>query len=48
MWVLIEHASWYCEADGNLVGTISGRLAAVQYFHRLEAGLELPTAWRHC
>ena len=42
VWVLIEYASWCCEAEGNL-GTISGKLAAVQYFHRLEAGVELPT-----
>ena len=43
VWVLIEYASWCCEAEGNLAGTISGKLAAVQYFHRLEAGVELPT-----
>ena len=40
---LIEDASWSCEAEGNLAGTISGKLTAVQYFHRLEAGVELPT-----
>ena len=43
VWVLIEYASWCCEAEGDLAGTISGKLAAVQYFHRLEAGVELPT-----
>ena len=43
VWVLIEYASWCCEAEGNLAGTISRKLAAVQYFHRLEAGMELPT-----
>ena len=43
VWVLIEYVSWCCEAEGNLAGTISGKLAAVQYFHRLEAGVELPT-----
>ena len=42
VWVLIEYVSWYCEAERNLAGTISGKLAAVQYFHRLEAGVELP------
>ena len=42
-WVLIEYASWCCEAEGNLAGTISRKLAAVQYFHRLEAGVKLPT-----
>ena len=43
VWVLIEYAWWSCEAEGNLAGTISGKLTAVQYFHRLEAGVELPT-----
>ena len=43
VWFLIEYASWCCEAESNLAGTISGKLAAVQYFHRLEAGVELPT-----
>ena len=43
MWVLMEYTPWYCEAEGNLAGTISGKLAAVQYFHRLEAGVKLPT-----
>ena len=43
VWVLIEYASWCCEAEGNLTGTISGKLAAARYFHRLEAGVELPT-----
>ena len=43
VWVLIEYASWRCEAEGNLAGTISGKLAAVQYFHRLEAGVGLLT-----
>ena len=43
VWYLIEYASWSCEAEGNLAGTISGKLAAVQYFHWLEVGVELPT-----
>ena len=43
VWVLFEYTSWCCEAEGNLANTISGKLAAVQYFHRLEAGVELPT-----
>ena len=43
VWALIDCASWCCEAEGNLAGTISGKLTAVQYFHRLEAGVELPT-----
>ena len=29
VWVLIEYASWCCEAEGNLAGTISGKLAQV-------------------
>ena len=43
VWVLIEYASWCCEAEGNLAGTISGKLTAVQYLHRLEAGVKLST-----
>ena len=43
MWVLIKYGSWCCESEGNLAGTKSGKLAAFQYFHRLEAGVELPT-----
>ena len=43
VWVLIEYASWCCEAEGNLAGTISGKFAAVQYFNRLEVGGKLPT-----
>ena len=39
VWVLIKYASWCCEAEGNLAGTISRKLAAVQYFNRLEAGV---------
>ena len=38
----IEYVSWCCEAKGNLATTLSGKLAAVQYFHRLEACVELP------
>ena len=43
VWVLIEYASWCCEAKANVAGTMSWKLAAVQYFHRLETGVELPT-----
>ena len=43
VWVLIEYASWCCEAESNLASTISGTLEAVQDFYRLEAGVELPT-----
>lgn len=42
-WALIEFAAWYFES-GNMPGTISGKLAAVQYFHRMHAGVELETS----
>ena len=41
-WALIEFASWCCASEGNLANTISGKFAAVQYFHRLTVGVELP------
>ena len=41
---LIEFAAWCCASEGNLAKTISGKLAAVQYFHRVDAHMELPTA----
>jgi len=42
-WALIEFAAW-CFESGNMPGTISGKLAAVQYFHRMHAGVELETS----
>lgn len=42
-WALIEFAAWCFEA-GNMSGTIAGKLAAVQYFHRIEAGVEIQTS----
>ena len=41
-WALIEFASWCCASGGNLANTISGKFAAVQYFHQLRVGVELP------
>ena len=39
---LIAFAAWCCSSDRSQVGTISGKLTAVQFFHRRVAGLELP------
>ena len=41
-WALIELALWCCASEGNLANTDSGKFAAVQYFHRLQVGVELP------
>ena len=38
---MIEFASWLWVSGGNLGNTISGKFAAVQYFHRLKVGVEL-------
>lgn len=40
---LIEFVAWCCSQKGNLAKTISGKLAAVQFFHRTNVQLELPT-----
>ena len=42
-WALIDFAAW-CFDSGNLAGTITGKFAAVQYFHRMEAGVEVETS----
>lgn len=39
---LVEFIAWCCAVAGNQAGTISGKLAAVQYFHRVDHGRELP------
>lgn len=39
---LIAFAAWCCSSERNQVGTISGKLTAVQFFHRRDAGIELP------
>ena len=43
MWALVDFAAWCAASEGNQSGTISGKLAAVQYFHRVSLGLEIPT-----
>lgn len=40
---LVEFAAWCCAAEGNVVGTITGKIGAVKYFHLVHAGVELPT-----
>ena len=39
---LTAFTAWCCSSERNQVGTISGKLTAVQFFHRRDAGLELP------
>ena len=41
-WALTEFTSWCCVSDDNLANDISGKFAAVQYFHLLRVGVELP------
>ena len=41
-WALIEFALWCCASERNLANTIAGKFTAVQYFHRLHVGVELP------
>ena len=40
-WALIDFAAWCLESKGNLASTISGKIAAVQYYHRVEAQVML-------
>ena len=42
VWALADFAAWCCAAEGNKVGTIKIKIAAMQYFHRVEVGMELP------
>ena len=44
VWALIDFAAWCFESEGNQAGTISGKLAAVQYHHRVEAHVEIVTS----
>jgi len=39
---LVEYVAWCCAVSGNQAGTIYGKLAAIQYFHRVDHGRELP------
>ena len=41
-WALVVFASSCCASEGNLANTISGKFVALQYFHRLKVGVELP------
>ena len=38
----IAFAAWRCSSERTEVGTISGKLTAVRFFHRRDAGLEHP------
>ena len=40
-WALIDFAAWCLESKENLASTISGKIAAVQYYHRVEAQVEI-------
>ena len=42
-WALIDFAPWCFETKGNTAGTISGKFAAVQYFHRIKPRVEVVT-----
>ena len=42
-WTLVDFAAWFSAAEGNEVGIIESMVAAVQYCHRVEVGMELPT-----
>ena len=41
--MLIDFAAWCFQSKGNLASTISGKFAAVQYFHRMEMQVEIAT-----
>ena len=41
MWALIEFAAWCCALQENYAGSISSKLAAIQYIHRVDIGIEL-------
>ena len=43
VWTQVDVAAWCCAVERNKVGTIKSTIAAVQYFHRGEVGMELPT-----
>ena len=40
-WALIDFAAWCFESKGNLGSTLSGNIAAVQYYHGVEAQVEI-------
>ena len=43
-WALIDFAAWCFEVAGNQAGTISGKFAAVQFFHRHDMQIEVDTS----
>lgn len=40
---LMEFVAWCSSSQGNQAKTISGKLASVQYFHRVQIQQEIPT-----
>ena len=40
---LVDFAGWCIASQGNQAGTISSKRAAVQFFHVLAVGFEVPT-----
>ena len=38
---LLDFAAWYLESKGNLASTVSGKFAAVQLYHRVEAQAQI-------
>lgn len=40
---LVMCASWCCASESNQPGTITGKLAAVKYFHSVEVGIDRVT-----
>lgn len=43
-WALIDFAGWCFESEGNQAGTVAGKFAAIQFFHRMQAQVEIDTA----
>ena len=41
MWALIDFAAWCCAFQDNQAESISSKLAAIQYIHRVDVGIEL-------
>ena len=41
MWAFLDFAAWGCASRDNEAGSIPSKLAAIQYFHRVDVGIEL-------
>ena len=41
MWALIDLAAWCCALQNNRAGSISSKLSAILYIHRVDVGIEL-------